>query len=75
MDAQLADTSNETWSAFAAQTAKGQTDAFLHIERRMLAELAAGSSSITRHNQEQLNNLAIAAGLWQQVSVKLSPAL
>ena len=60
--ASLVDTSNEEWGLFAVQAARGQTEALLRVEHKMNAELALGSN-ITRVNQDQLNQIAVAAGL------------
>ena len=72
--ASLVDTSNGEWGLFAVQTARGQTEALLRVEHKLNAELAIGST-VTRVNQDQLNQIAIAAGLWFQILERLVPSL
>ena len=74
LGATLVDSSHEVWLEFAVMTAACQADILHHIENKMQSELAAGSS-LTRYNQEQVQSLAIAVGLWRQIITHIAPVL
>ena len=74
LGSKLVDSSHEVWLDFAVMTAAGQTDLLQHIESTMQSELAAGGA-LTRYNQAQVQDLAIAVGLWRQVITHIAPVL
>ena len=74
LGAKLVDSSHEVWLDFAVMTAAGQLEVLQHIECTMKRERASGSS-LTRYNQEQVQDLSIAVGLWRQILTLVPPVL
>ena len=74
LGAKLVDSSHEVWLDFAVMTAAGQLEVLQHIECTMKDELATGGT-LTRYNQEQVQDLSIVVGLWRQIITLIAPVL